>query len=157
MPQADGRRSGRRRALVAVITTAMTLAAVLAITAPAHSAGRTATPGRAQAGRSVETFDVRDRGGAAIAPGSRVAKARLALARRLGPQGVVQSDPMTGTLRMVGRLDGYLTGRSMRPARAVAMGFVRSNRAAFGLTNADIKTFRLRLDYVDIAGVHHIS
>ena len=37
------------------------------------------------------------------------------------------------------------------------MGFVRSNRAAFGLTNADIKTFRLRQDYVDIAGVHHIS
>ncbi len=37
------------------------------------------------------------------------------------------------------------------------MGFVRSNRAAFGLTNADIKTFRLRQDYVDIAGVHHLS
>ena len=37
------------------------------------------------------------------------------------------------------------------------MGFVRSNLAAFGLTKADIKTFRLRQDYVDIAGVHHIS
>ena len=157
MQHADGRRSGRRRALVAVITTAMTLAAVLAITAPARSAGRAATPGRAQAGRSVGTFDVRDRGGAAVAPSARVAQARLALARRLGTQGVVQSDPMTGTLRMVGRLDGFLTARSARPARAVAMGFVRSNRAAFGLTNADIKTFRLRQDYVDIAGVHHLS
>ena len=157
MQHANGRRSGRRRALVAVITTAMTIATVLVITAPARSAGRAATPGRVQAGRSVGTFDVRDRGGAAIAPSARVAQARLALASRLGTQGVVQSDPMTGTLRMVGRLDGFLTTRSKRPARTVAMGFVRSNRAAFGLTNADIKTFRLRQDYVDIAGVHHIS
>ena len=37
------------------------------------------------------------------------------------------------------------------------MGFVRSNLAGFGLTRADMKTFRLRQDYVDIAGVHHIS
>ncbi len=157
MQHADGRRSTRRRALVAVITTATTLAAVLAITAPARSAGRAATPGRVQASRSVGTFDIRDRGGAAVAPGTRVAQARLALARRLGMQGVVQSDPMTGTLRMVGRLDGFLTTRSARPARAVAMGFVRTNRTAFGLTDADITTFRLRQDYVDIASVHHLS
>src|SRR6185436_14867593 len=157
MQLVNGRRAHRRRALVAILTTAMTLAVVLAITAPARSAGRAATPGRAQAGRTVGTFDVRDRGGAAVAPSARVAQARLALARRLGAQGVVQSDPMTGTLRMVGRLDGFLTGRSERPARTVAMGFVRANRTAFGLTNADIKTFRLRQDYVDISGVHHLS
>ena len=157
MQHAVGRRSGRRRGFVAVITTAMTIATVLAITAPASSAGRAATPAARRAGRSVGTFDVRDRGGAAVAPSARVAQARVALARRLGTQGVVQSDPLTGTLRMVGRLDGFLTARSTRPARTVAMGFVRSNLAAFGLTNADIKTFRLRQDYVDIAGVHHIS
>ena len=157
MHHVDGRRHGRRRALVAVIATAMTLASILGITAPARSAGR-AAPGRAQeATRTDGTFDVRARGGAAVAPNARTARARLALARRLGTQGVVQSDPMTGTLRMVGRLDGYLTARSGRPARTVAMGFVRSNLAAFGLTNADIKTFRLRQDYVDIAGVHHLS
>ena len=156
MQHAVGRRSGRRRALVAVITTAMAITTVLAMT-PARSAGRAATPGRAQAGRNVGTFDVRDRGAAAVAPSARVLQARVALARRLGTQGVVQSDPMTGTLRMVGRLDGFLTARSARPARTVAMGFVRSNLAAFGLTNADIKTFRLRQDYVDIAGVHHLS
>ena len=156
MQHADGRRSSRRRALVAVITTAMTLATVLAITAPARSAGRVAS-GRVQASRAGTTFDIRARGGAAVAPSARIARARVALARRLGTQGVVQSDPMTGTLRMVGRLDGFLTARSVRSARAVAMGFVRSNRAAFGLTNADIKTFRLRQDYVDIVGVHHLS
>ena len=133
----------------------MTLATVLAITAPAAPPDAP-QPGRAQTSSAGGTFDVRGRG-ATVAPSARTASARLALARRLGTQGVVQSDPMTGTLRMVGRLDGFLTGRSVRPARAVAMGFVRANLAAFGLTNADIKTFRLRQDYVDIAGVHHVS
>ena len=84
MPHADERRPSRRRAPVAVITTAMTLAAVLAITAPARSAGRAATPGSVQAGSSVGTFDARERGGAAVAPGARVAQARRALAQRLG-------------------------------------------------------------------------
>ena len=157
MQQVDRRRRGRRRALIAVLTTAMTIATVLAVAAPARSAGRAATPGRAQSSRTDRTFDVRDRSGAAVAPSARVAQARLVLARRLGTQGVVQSDPRTGTLRMVGRLDGFLTARSVRPARAVAMGFVRSNLSAFGLTHADIKTFRLRQDYVDIAGAHHLS
>ena len=156
MQHADGRRGGRRRVSVAVLTSAMTLAAVLAVTAPANSAGR-AAPGRARVSRGGANFDVRARGGAAVAPSARTARARIQLARRMGTQGVIQSDPLTGTLRMVGRLDGYLTGRSARPARAVAIGFVRSNLAAFGLTRADLKTFRLRQDYVDIAGMHHIS
>ena len=156
MQHADGRRRGRRRISVAVLTTAMTLAAVVAVTAPASSAGR-AAPGRAQIDRARGNFDIRSRGGAAVAPSARIARARVELARRLGTQGVIESDPLTGTLRMVGRLDGYLTGRSARPAKAVAVGYVRSNLAAFGLTKADLKTFRLRQDYVDVAGVHHIS
>ena len=142
---------------MAVLTSAMTLAAVLAVTAPANSAGR-AAPGRAQASRGARELR-RPRVAEAPrwppAPGPPPPASELA--RRLGAQGVVQSDPLTGTLRMVGRLDGYLTARSARPARAVAMGFVRSNLAGFGLTRADLKTFRLRQDYVDIAGVHHIS
>ena len=129
MQHADGRRSSRRRALVAVITTAMTLAAVLAITAPARSAGRAATPGRAQAGRSVGTFDIRDRGGAAVAPSARVAQARLELARRLGTQGVVQSDPMTGTLRMVGP-SGRLPDRAGARGRLGPSPWASSARTA---------------------------
>ncbi len=141
---------------MAALTAAMTLAAVLAVTAPARSDGRV-LPGRVQASRGGGNFDVRAQGGEGVAPSARTARARIELARRLGAQGVIQSDPLTGTLRMVGRLDGYLTGRSTRPARTVAMGFVRSNLAGFGLTRADIETFRLRRDYVDIGGVHHIS
>ena len=63
---------------------------------------------------------------------------------------------MTGTLRMVGRLDGFLTARSARPAGPSPWA-LSLEPCGFGLTNADIKTFRLRQDYVDIAGVHHLS
>ncbi len=150
-----GRRWSRRRMSVAVLTTAMTLAAVVAVTTPASSAGR-AESGRAQVSRARGNFDIRARG-TAVAPSARIARARVDLARRLGTDGVIESDPLTGTLRMVGRLDGYLTGPSRRPEKAVVIGYVRSNRTAFGLTNADLKTFRLRKDYVDISGVHHIS
>ena len=152
----DGRRGHRRRASMAVLTAGMTLTAVLAITWPARSSER-AQPQRARANRIAVNVRRAGRRRRRRAPDARTASARLALARRLGTQGVVQSDPMTGTLRMVGRLDGYMTARSTRPARSVAMRFVRANLAAFGLRAADLKTFRLRQDYVDIAGVHHIS
>src|SRR6185436_4971601 len=36
-------------------------------------------------------------------------------ARSTGPQGVVSIDPLTGTPRQVGRLDGFLTARSSAP------------------------------------------
>jgi extracellular elastinolytic metalloproteinase len=155
MQLADGRRRARRRGIVAVLTTAMTLATILALTAPARSVGHVAV-GRAQRSRDLSAFDSRARG-AAVAPGARATLARVALARRLGTQGVIQSDPVTGTLRMVGRLDGYLTGPSADAASAVGMGFVSRHLAAFGLTKADLATFRLEKDYVDIAGTHHVS
>ncbi len=64
---------------------------------------------------------------------------------------------MTGTLRFVGRLDGFLTGPSARPAADIAIDYVRSNLTAFGLSEADLRTFHLRQDYVDILGTHHLS
>jgi extracellular elastinolytic metalloproteinase len=155
MDQADGRRRARRRISLTTLTAAMTFAAVLAVTVPARSVGA-GVARRGPANGAVADLDVRSRGGA-VAPTPRVARARLELARRLGTQGVIRSDPITGTLRMVGSLNGYLTGRSTRPARTVAMSFVRSNLAAFGLTGRDMRTFRLRQDYVDVVGMHHIS
>jgi hypothetical protein len=58
---------------------------------------------------------------------------------------------------MVGRLDGFLTAASVRPARQVAMDYVGSHLRAFGLDRADLRTFQLRQDYVDIVGTHHLS
>ena len=44
------------------------------------------------------------------------------LGHQLGLQGAISIDPLTGTPRMVGRLDGFLTGPSAAPASAVALG-----------------------------------
>ncbi len=37
------------------------------------------------------------------------------------------------------------------------MGYVRQHLGVLGLTRADLRTFTLRRDYVDIAGIHHLS
>ncbi len=105
---------------------------------------------------SAEAFDVRvdlsDPFGAATP-----SRAQRALARRLGPFGLIRLDPRTGSPRLVARLDGFLTGPSDRPADEIALGFVRANRRAFGLTRTDLRGLRLVRDYVDILGTHHLT
>lgn len=83
--------------------------------------------------------------------------ADAAFAKSLGPQGIVDIDPLTGTPRNVGRLDGFLSGRSSAPARTIALDYVRDHLAALGLTQADLSTFTFRQDYVDPLGIHHLS
>ncbi len=83
--------------------------------------------------------------------------AARALQRSLGESALFDVDGSTGTPRLVAKLDGYLTGTSKRPAKDVALGFVRSHLWAFGLVAADLDTLRFRKDYVDISGVHHLS
>ena len=85
------------------------------------------------------------------------ADAQASLAHSLGRQGVFEFDPRTGTARVVGRLDGTLTGPSASPAASVAMGWVRRNLTALGLDHRDLRTFHLARDYVDIDGTHHLS
>ena len=80
-----------------------------------------------------------------------------ALRSSLGSEGVLEIDGLTGTPRQVVRLDGFLTARSGAPADRIAMDYVRAHAAAFGLRSSDFSTFRLRRDYVDIAGIHHLS
>jgi extracellular elastinolytic metalloproteinase len=76
---------------------------------------------------------------------------------RLGAQAVVSMDPLTHTVRDLGRLDGYLTGRSSAPARTVALRYVRAHLSALGLHHGDLKTLHFRRDYVDPLGVHNLS
>ena len=109
-------------------------------------------------------YDSRDgatfRQTAAIARAAASAEGRRAttqLRRSLGVQGVVDIDGLTGTPRMLARLDGFLTGPSSRSASAVALGYVRMHAAALGLTQHDVTGLRMRRDYVDIAGIHHLS
>lgn len=108
-----------------------------------------------RAERSPGLLDVRSARGVTTAPAP-LAGAQRELAARLGPRGILQVDPRTGSPRVVARLDGFLTGPSERPADQIALGYVRSNLAAFGLTAADLNGFHLIRDYVDVLGTHHL-
>ena len=143
----------RRRLTVAALAAVLAVSVISVVSASARPAARHLPSAKRV---SSELFDSRATG-ASVAPSRAVTRARASLARRLGSQGIVIADRQTGTLRMVGRLDGYLTGASARPAAQVGMKYVRSHLLAFGLTRADLRTFHLRQDYVDIAGTHHIS
>ena len=143
---------------------AVSLLGVPSIAAP--SSGNPAAGARgplAQEGssRSQGNYDARQLTGTALYRADRsLATSRTASAstyyRSLGSQGMVSMDPLTHTVRNIGRTDGFLSGRSSAPARSVAMGYVRSHLADLGLRQADLSTFRLRKDYVDTLGVHHL-
>ncbi len=80
-----------------------------------------------------------------------------ALRADIGPSAIVDIDPLTGTPANLSALDRYLTAPSGASARSVAMTYVRQHLAELGLRRADLSTFHLRNDYVDVAGIHHLS
>jgi hypothetical protein len=79
------------------------------------------------------------------------------LAKALGPQSVIDLDPLTGTPRQVSRLDGMLTEPSPASATSVALGYVRAHADVFGLSATYLAQLELARDYVDIAGIHHLA
>ena len=79
------------------------------------------------------------------------------LGHQLGLQGAISIDPLTGTPRMVGRLDGFLTGPSTAPAADVALGYVKGHAKVFKLSARSMAGLRLVRDYVDVAGTHHLG
>src|SRR3954454_17080052 len=156
----------RRRCALLPLAAAAT-AAVLAFTGLPHAAAApNPAPAGPAAGRAAAerkgSFDARS-----IAPGQRLGTLRAVrpdaeqveqgLRQRLGSQAVVDLDPVTGTPAMIGRLDGFLTAPSTAPAQAVVQRYLTRNLAMLGLSEADLKTFRLRRDYVDVAGIRHLS
>ena len=163
------RRAGallRSRTLVVLGSAALVVSAT-AVPTPAagHPAARPHASRATKAGRDdLGDYDTRG----AVGSTARVAAARRAAAvaaspaaarlrGSLGGAGVFEVDPTTGTVRILERLRGYLTGPSRRPARSVALSYVRAHHDALGLTGADLATFRFHRDYVDIAGTHHLS
>ncbi|MDP9239948.1 MAG: hypothetical protein M3O55_04815, partial [Actinomycetota bacterium] len=89
--------------------------------------------------------------GAQAKPGLKAMRAAL------GVQGVLAIDPLTGTPSAISRLDGFLTGASKSAPATVVTSYVKANPDVFGLSSADLSTLRLRKDYVDVAGIHHLS
>ena len=114
-------------------------------------------PARKQEGRSF--FDVRlepaELGQEARTTASMRA-AQAGLLHSLGFHGVVDVDRLTGTPRVVARLDGFLTGPMEGGAEEVALGYVREHADAFGLDAGDIAALRLSRAYTDIDGTTHL-
>ncbi|MGY0236746.1 M36 family metallopeptidase [Longispora urticae] len=114
------------------------------------------TPGGAARGERPPDYDARTGAGRA-APDRGAANPRVhALRDALGAQGIVDIDPLTGTPRLVTRLDGFLTGPARAEAGTVALDYLRAHADVFGLTPAAVAGLTLRKDYVDIAGTHHL-
>lgn len=134
----------------------MLIAAMASSPTPASARPASRPPSHQQHTSAAYPFDSR-LDGAAVGTSSRVLRARITLGRRLGHLGVVEPDAITGTLRFVGRLDGFLTPPGRRPAAEIALGYVGANLGAFGLSPSDLQTLELRRDYVDILGTHHLS
>ncbi len=76
---------------------------------------------------------------------------------RLGPQGLLELDPATGTARQVARLDGYLTPSSDDAPADIVRKYLRVHPDVFGLSADQVRDLTLRGQYTDVAGTHHLS
>ncbi|WP_272476407.1 M36 family metallopeptidase [Baekduia alba] len=116
------------------------------------------TPAQAVAPPSTEgrpDFDARAGDVAVVPPAT--ADARAALAKKLGAQGTVATDAITGGVRNVGRADGFLTGPSGADPAAVALGYVRDHAGAYGLDDQDLASLRLAQRSTTGDGVTHLA
>ena len=83
-------------------------------------------------------------------------RARSELGRSLG-QGVFDLDPRTGTVRVLARLDGFLTSPSSATPTEVVMDYMRVHRSALGLDLTDLRTFVFVRGFADLEGTQHLS
>src|SRR5262249_14453561 len=79
-----------------------------------------------------------------------------ALQGSLGVEGYVDLDPLTATVRQVGKTDGFLTGPSSSSASSIALEYATKHAAALGLTEATLGSLKLARNYVSIDGTHHL-
>ncbi|WP_344162866.1 M36 family metallopeptidase [Kribbella yunnanensis] len=160
--------SRRRRGLLAI--SAVSAVSLLAVSmANGATAAQTAGPGEGKAAKS-EGIASKERKGNydARTPNAKTTYTRAAkvagkesdasekFRNSLGTQGVVELDANTGTPAQVTKLDGFLTGRSAKKAQDVALNYVKAHPEVFKLAAADLATLKLRKDYVDDLGTHHI-
>ena len=162
--------SGKGRGLLAVAAvSATTLLAVAA--GGGATAATTANPDSKGPGEATNPISSKERKGNydARTPNARSTYARAAkvvgketaasekFRDSLGAQGVVSVDANTGTPDQVTKLDGFLTGKSAKKATGIALAYVKAHPEVFKLSESDLGTLKLRKDYVDDLGTHHIS
>ena len=92
-----------------------------------------------------------------IAAADKPASPARKLRDSLGIQGIVDLDNATGTPRRVAKLDGFLTAASRQKPESIARSYFKAHLDVFGLTTAGVDALKLRQDYVDIEGIHHLS
>ncbi|MFG1816391.1 M36 family metallopeptidase [Kribbella sp. NPDC049174] len=160
--------SRRGRGLLAA--TAVSAATVLVVTAAGGAtAAQTAGPDQGKAAQGEKLGGREQKGNYdARTPSAKTTYARAAkvagketaasekFRNSLGTQGVVEVDPNTGTPAQVTKLDGFLTGKSAKKARDIALDYVKAHPEVFKLSEADLATLKLRKDYVDDLGTHHV-
>ena len=162
--------SGKGRGLLAV--SAVSATAMLAVAAGGGASASTsadpAPKATGEAGGSSVAAKERKGNYDARTPSARATYARAAkvvaksagaekFRDSLGSQGVVDLDANTGTPAQVTKLNGFLTGPSAKKATQIALDYVKANPAVFKLSEDDLGTLKLRKDYVDDLGTHHIS
>jgi len=76
---------------------------------------------------------------------------------QLGIQGIVNIDPLTATPRQVARIDGFLTTKSSKSPKTIALNYLTAHSDVFGLSASQVSGLQLRKDYRDISGTHHLS
>ncbi|UQU61901.1 M36 family metallopeptidase [Couchioplanes caeruleus] len=152
-----------RRALSCAVVTALSIALAPTASVTAASAAPPGDPSPARLRHEAARkpfFDARH----TAAPSGRATRqatptpaAVTRLQASLGVQGIVDIDPVTRTARRIARLDGFLTGPSPEPAATIARDYLIAHPEIFGLSAAEVAALRLRKDYVDVAGTHHLS
>ena len=161
----NARRTGHRAiGLLATLAVVLTTAVVTHQSAVAAPAAKVPTKHHGSALGEKQDYDARQ-GSSATSKGAisrRAAKASSRTATQqlrssLGDQAIVEMDGTTGTVRVVARLNGFLTAANSKPAPTIVMSYLATHLAALGLTRNDLATFDLRRDYVDIIGTHHLS
>src|SRR4051812_6101022 len=125
--------------VAACMTTPRKLLLVLCLLALAAPAPASATGGL------LRPLDVRHLARVTAPVSAVAARARAALQRTLGVQGIVDIDPLTGTPRTIADLDGFLTGPQAGQPTAIAKRWARSHRTVMGLSPADLSAAHLKL------------
>ena len=129
---------GSRLSKVAAVFAALAALALVAASTAFAAPGKEKHHGRAN-------YDVRA-GKAVVDRAAELAAhpspAVTALERSLGTQGIVSLDGLTGTPRLVGRLDGFLTGPSSAPAAQVGLDYVSAHADVFRLDASSLQQTR---------------
>ncbi len=140
------RKSSKRRLMAVAGLLTLVFTAASSLGAPPDREKRRGRPNLdARTGRVIN-----DRAAQLAANPSAAVKS---LGTSLGARGVLSIDGLTGTPRIVARLDGFLTPPSGHPAAKVALDYVSAHADVFRI---DVSTLQLAREYVSIDGTHHV-